>query len=93
MDSGDLTTAELDKLYMQLNYLRRLKRRMEDLRFPRDDALYLAVSAAWEAVWRHRQEAHGYRAEWGRDTQRPRSMTRLCLQKMTPTGLEPVLPA
>jgi hypothetical protein len=38
MDSGDLTTTEADKLdlalFAHVNYLRRLKRRMEDLRLP-----------------------------------------------------------
>jgi hypothetical protein len=69
MESGDLTTAEADRLYTtlfaHLNYLRRLKRRMEDLRFPRDDALYLAVAAAYEAVWQLRQEAHGLSRRMG----------------------------
>ena len=69
MDSGDLTTAEADRLYTalysHLNYLRRLKRRMEDLRFPRDDKLYLAVAAAYEAVWQLRQEAHGLSRRMG----------------------------
>jgi hypothetical protein len=69
MNNGDLTTAQADKLYTALfahvNYLRRLKRRMEELRFPRDDALYVAVSAAYEAVWQLRQEAHGLSRRMG----------------------------
>ena len=38
---------------------------MEDLRFSLDDPLYVAVSAAYEAVWQLRKEAHGLSRRMG----------------------------
>jgi hypothetical protein len=55
MNSHDLTPAQASKLYSELfghvKYLLRLRKRMEDLRFPHDDPLYVAATAAYDAAW------------------------------------------
>jgi hypothetical protein len=60
--SDDLTTDQVARLYEGLfphvNYLLRLKRRLEDLRFADDDPLRVAATKAYEAAWELRQEAH-----------------------------------
>ena len=78
MTSDDLTAEQASRLYEELfchvNYLQRLRKRMEDLRFDRNDLLYMAVSEAYDAVWRLRQQAHGLSVrrdaasggDWGR---------------------------
>jgi hypothetical protein len=62
MTSDDLTAEQASKLYEALfphvNYLLRLKKRLEDLRFDDIDPLLLATTKACEAVWELRQEAH-----------------------------------
>ena len=62
MNSTDITAAQARKLHEALfphvNYLLRLTRRLEDLRFPADDPLRVAVANAYDAVWRLSQEAH-----------------------------------
>ena len=62
MTSDDLTAEQASRLYEALfphvNYLLRLKNRLEDLRFADDDPLRLAVTKAYEAAWELRQEAH-----------------------------------
>jgi hypothetical protein len=69
MTSDDLTAEQASRLYDELfrhvNYLLRLRKRMEDLRFERDDPLYMAVSEAYDAVWRLRQQAHGLSTQMG----------------------------
>jgi hypothetical protein len=51
MDSDQITAEQASQLYAALfrhvNYLLRLKKRMEDLRFPDDDPLYVAATAAY----------------------------------------------
>ena len=58
----DLTAEQASKLYEALfphvNYLLRLKKRLEDLRFADDDPLRVAATKAYEAAWELRQEAH-----------------------------------
>jgi hypothetical protein len=62
MDSDHLTTKQAATLYAglfdHLNYLLRLKRRTEELRFPEDDPLYLSTRAAYDALWQLRQRVH-----------------------------------
>ncbi len=62
MTSDDLTAEQASRLYEALfphvNYLLRLKKRLEDLRFADDDPLRLAATKAYEAAWELRQEAH-----------------------------------
>jgi len=56
MDSASLTREQVEKLIevigRQLNYLGRLRKRMEAMRFPHNDPIYLDVSAAWDATQR-----------------------------------------
>jgi hypothetical protein len=62
MTSDDLTAAEASRLYEALfphvNYLLRLKKRLEELRFDDDDPLRLAATKAYEAAWELSQDAH-----------------------------------
>ena len=62
MTSDDLTAEQASQLYEALfphvNYLLRLKKRLEDLRFAEDDPLRVAATKAYEAAWELRQEAH-----------------------------------
>ena len=62
MTSDDLTAEQASKLYEALfphvNYLLRLKKRMEELRFAEDDPLVIAATRAYQAAWELRQEAH-----------------------------------
>ncbi len=62
MTSDELTAEQASRLYEALfphvNYLLRLKKRLEDLRFAADDPLRLAATRAYEAAWELRQEAH-----------------------------------
>lgn len=62
MDSDYLTAEQAAALYTalfdHLNYLWRVKRRMEELRFPEDDPLYRATRAAYDALWQLRQRVH-----------------------------------
>jgi len=62
MTKDDLTAEALSKifegLYPGLNYLVRLKERMEAQGFPRDDKFYKAVCEAYEASWRLRMDVH-----------------------------------
>jgi hypothetical protein len=54
MDSRSLTCAQAEKIGKtigrQLNYLRRLIKRMEHQRFPPKDSLYLEATAAFNAI-------------------------------------------
>ena len=45
-------------LFPNLNYLLRLRRRMEQVGFPPDDKLYLLVCKAYDAVYRLHVETH-----------------------------------
>ncbi len=69
MDSHELTVEQASQLhtalFSHLNYLLRLKKRMQELRFPDDDPLYLSVTAAYDAVWRLRQQTHGLSTPMG----------------------------
>lgn len=69
MVSDQLTAEQASELYgglfRHVNYLLRLKRRMEDLRFPHDDPLYVAATAAYDAAWRLRQQVHGLSTQMG----------------------------
>jgi hypothetical protein len=47
-----------EALYPTVNYLVRLRRRMEQLRFPHDDPLYKRVCEAHEAMNRLRLDVH-----------------------------------
>ena len=62
MTSDDLTAEQASRLYKALfphvNYLLRLKKRLEDPCFVDDDPLRLAATKAYEAAWELRQEAH-----------------------------------
>jgi hypothetical protein len=62
MNSADLTVAQVRELhpalFPHLNFLVRLKNRLEELRFPADDPLRGAVNRAYDATWRLSQEAH-----------------------------------
>jgi hypothetical protein len=62
MNSTDLTVSQARELYAALfphvNYLLRLTRRLEELRFPADDPLRLAANRAYDAAWKLSQEAH-----------------------------------
>ena len=62
MTSDDLTAEQASRLYEALfphvNYLLRLKKRLEDLRFADDDPLRLAATKAYDSAWELRQEAH-----------------------------------
>ena len=62
MTSDDLTAEQASRLYEALfpdvNYLLRLKKRLEDLRFAEDDPLLLAAAKAYDAAWELRQETH-----------------------------------
>jgi len=70
MNSDDLTAAQArelhDALFPHLNYLLRLKRRLEELRFPADDPLRVAATDAYEAAWRLSREAHVLAVRLGR---------------------------
>ncbi len=62
MTSDDITAEQASRLYEGLfphvNYLLRLKKRLEELRFADDDPLRVAATKAYEAAWELRQEAH-----------------------------------
>jgi hypothetical protein len=62
MTSDDLTAEQASRLYEALfphvNYLLRLKKRLEELRFADDDPLLVAATKAYQAAWELRQEAH-----------------------------------
>ena len=63
MDSDQRTAEQAIQLSAaflgHVNDLLRLKLRTEDLRFPDADPLHEAVRAAYDAVWRLRQQIHG----------------------------------
>jgi hypothetical protein len=56
------TPAQASRLYEALfphvDYLLRLKKRLEDLRFAEDDPLLVAAAKAYDAAWELSQEAH-----------------------------------
>jgi hypothetical protein len=62
MTSDDLTADQASRLYEALfphvNYLLRLKKRLEELRFAEDDPLLVAATKAYDAVCELRHEAH-----------------------------------
>jgi hypothetical protein len=62
MTSDDLTAVQASRLYEALfphvNYLLRLKKRLEELRFAEDDPLLVAAAKAYDAAWELSQEAH-----------------------------------
>jgi len=62
MTSNDITksqaTAIREALFPGINYLYRLKTRMEKTDFPGNDKLYLLVCAAYEAANRLSNEVH-----------------------------------
>jgi hypothetical protein len=62
MNSTDLAAAQARELHAalfpHLNYLLRLTRRLEELRFSADDPLRVAAQNAYDASWRLAQEAH-----------------------------------
>ena len=62
MNSDDLTneqaTAINTALFPGVNFLVRLKTRMEKAGFPQNDKLYELVAAAYEASWRLSHELH-----------------------------------
>jgi hypothetical protein len=69
MTSDDLTAAQASRLYEPLfshvNYLLRLKKRLEELRFADDDPLLVAAAKAYQAAWELRQEAHRWSVQMG----------------------------
>lgn len=54
MNSSEISVAQARELYEalfpHLNYLSRLQERLEDLRFPADDPLRVAVESAYDAA-------------------------------------------
>jgi hypothetical protein len=62
MTSDDLTKSQAkairEALFPGVNYLVRLKTRMEKSGFPGDDKLYQLVCEAYEASWRLSMEVH-----------------------------------
>jgi hypothetical protein len=60
MNSSDVTKAQAKvisaALYKRLNYLGRLRKRMDQLRFSPDDELYKLVAAVWDKL--HRLSVH-----------------------------------
>ena len=62
MDSQSLTPEQADSIRLEigksLNYLHRLRRRMEQTGFPPSDSLYRAVVAAQDAMASLHVDAH-----------------------------------
>ena len=62
MDSSDLTPEQADRLgaaiRRYLDYVGRVRRRMEQLGFPPDDSLYRAASRAHDALQELHVRAH-----------------------------------
>ena len=62
MSSDDLTKSQAkqlsESLFPGVNFLLRLKTRMEKSGFPQDDALYNLVSDAYDASWELYRELH-----------------------------------
>ncbi len=62
MNSADLSQEQARELHAalfpHLNFLARLKNRLEELRFPADDPLWIAATDAYNATWKLSQEAH-----------------------------------
>ena len=62
MNSDDITKSQAkiisEALFPGTNYLVRLKKKMEDQDFPRDDKLYVLVCAAYDAMLRVCHEVH-----------------------------------
>jgi hypothetical protein len=62
MNSRELTAEQAHALHAALfphvNYLLRLSRRLEVLRFPADDPLRVAATRAYDSAWQLYQEAH-----------------------------------
>jgi hypothetical protein len=62
MDSTELSQEQAGELhaalFKHLNFLLRLKNRLEELRFPADDPLRVAATDAYTACWKLSQEAH-----------------------------------
>jgi len=62
MNSSKLTTAQAARLhralYPHLNYLCRLRRRMELIGFPSGDPLFVLVSPAYDSLQRLSVEVH-----------------------------------
>jgi hypothetical protein len=75
MDSRQLTPDQAGKLYEalfpHLNYLLRLKKRLEAKGFPVDDPLMVAAADAYQATWRLRQQAHGLSVRMGSGERKP----------------------
>ena len=67
MDTSKNTAGELhDALFPHLNYLLRLMRRLEELRFPADDSLRVAATNAYDAACRLSREARNLAVRLGR---------------------------
>jgi hypothetical protein len=62
MRGRDLTKAQAsrlhDLLFPHVNYFLRLRKRLEELGFDRNDPLYLATDAAYQKAWELSQQAH-----------------------------------
>ena len=66
MSSDDLTKSQAkqlsESLFPGVNFLLRLKTRMEKAGFPQDDALYKLVSDTYDASWLLSIELHAMHA-------------------------------
>lgn len=69
MNSSEISVAQAralhEALFPHVNYLLRLQRRLEDLRFPADDPLRAAVDRAYDAAWNLSREAHNLAVRMG----------------------------
>ena len=68
-NSSEINAAQArelhESLFPHLSYLLRLMRRLEELRFPADDPLRVAVTNAYDAAWKLSQDAHDLAVRMG----------------------------
>lgn len=59
---GDLTQQQLwnthQYLFVSINRVLQVKKRLEQLRFPESDPLYTRVNAAYSALWELKRHLH-----------------------------------